>query len=130
MANIPPAFCWKKEGLTGNDPVCPPNHSLTGHTGYTMCQETCRGTHVTVSALCVERCPDLYVDAGATCTRAWWEGWRLRSDTKTKDVYGPHTVTLLDSDTCPSGQYKPQMGALLLLPVAGPAAAVVATRCY
>jgi hypothetical protein len=54
----------------------------------------------------------------------------MKTDNFVKNTFGPHTVTLLDSDTCPSGQYKPRLASLLLLPYSGPAAAVVATRCY
>jgi len=60
-------------------------------------------------------------------------------EAKTKDTYGPHTVTFLDSSTCPEKYYKPDWKIILgLASVAPPplcaatltAGAVIATRCY
>ena len=100
-------FCYKQGADAGQIPNCPDNYDdIAG-----LCQERCRSGYRRVAITCVADCPGGWTDIGVSCSQIRYKKiWFVNVPYpvfQTKDVYAPHTYTLVDSHvSCSTGMYK------------------------
>ena len=97
--NIPPTFCWKKNGDAGIIPTaCPEGYFRS----LALCFKTCDDGYSHILGICYKNCDEGYADHGLSCFKHIFN-WYFKSS------YIPDSKTNFEVD-CDQGYYL--MGAL------------------
>lgn len=97
LENIPPSFCWKKDGDFGEIPTgCPPNYFRN----IALCYENCEPGYTYGVGSCRKDCEAGYNDKGLICSKGFFN-WYFK-----KIYFNNWYTNFNDNVPCSKGKYK------------------------